>query len=157
MVKLLFFHPSTGFLRKEATNEASMSLSATVIPFLSSNAYKRGKDLQGDIIIQQSSAKRVGSPIRFPLSFSKALKKLFELNKEFSPTISAKVMNNSQVVHEDVSFNSVGGSGNNKGGSVLGVLDEMIRVGRAMGYSMEGCEKDIESIINSKGDEAVFR
>ncbi|GJX34271.1 RNA-directed DNA polymerase, eukaryota [Tanacetum coccineum] len=80
-----------------------------------------------------------------------------ELNKEFSPTISAKVMNNSQVVHEDVSFNSVGGSGNNKGGSVLGVLDEMIRVGRAMGYSMEGCEKDIESIINSKGDEAVFR
>ncbi|GKB20293.1 RNA-directed DNA polymerase, eukaryota [Tanacetum coccineum] len=61
------------------------------------------------------------------------------------------------VVHEDVSFNSVGGSGNNKGGSVLGVLDEMIRVGRAMGYSMEGCEKDIESIINSKGDEAVFR
>ncbi|GJX27693.1 hypothetical protein Tco_0235772 [Tanacetum coccineum] len=30
-----------------------------------------------------------------------------ELNKEFSPTISAKVMNNSQVVHEDVSFNSV--------------------------------------------------
>ncbi|GJS57997.1 RNA-directed DNA polymerase, eukaryota [Tanacetum coccineum] len=38
-------------------------------------------------------------------------------------------MNNSQVVHEDVSFNSVGGSGNNKGGSVLGVLDEMIRVG----------------------------
>ncbi|GKA18959.1 RNA-directed DNA polymerase, eukaryota [Tanacetum coccineum] len=80
-----------------------------------------------------------------------------ELNKEFSPTISAKVMNNSQVVHEDVSFNSVGGSGNNKGGSVLGVLDEMIRVGRVMGYSMEGCEKDIESIINSKGDEAVFR
>ncbi|GJY72215.1 hypothetical protein Tco_0475918 [Tanacetum coccineum] len=80
-----------------------------------------------------------------------------ELNKEFSPTISAKVMNNSQVVHEEVSFNSVGGSGNNKGGSVLGVLDEMIRVGRAMGYSMEGCEKDIESIINSKGDETVFR
>ncbi|GJZ49499.1 hypothetical protein Tco_0603689 [Tanacetum coccineum] len=74
-----------------------------------------------------------------------------------SQTINAKEMNNSQVVHEDVSFNSVGGSGNNKGGSVFGVLDEMIRVGRAMGYSMEGCEKDIESIINSKGDEAVFR
>ncbi|GJR55393.1 RNA-directed DNA polymerase, eukaryota [Tanacetum coccineum] len=43
-----------------------------------------------------------------------------KLNKEFSPTISAKVMNNSQVVREDVSFNSVGGSGNNKGGSVIG-------------------------------------
>nr|GFD23855.1 hypothetical protein [Tanacetum cinerariifolium] len=42
-------------------------------------------------------------------------------------------------------------------GSVLGVLEEMIRVGRAMGYSMEGCEKDIEFIINSKGDESVFK
>ncbi|GJV38891.1 RNA-directed DNA polymerase, eukaryota [Tanacetum coccineum] len=66
-----------------------------------------------------------------------------ELNKEFSPTISAKVMNNSQVVHEDVSFNSVGGSGNNKGGSVLGVLDEMIRVGRAMGLWVN--DKKIQS------------
>ncbi|GJZ00209.1 hypothetical protein Tco_0517638 [Tanacetum coccineum] len=60
------------------------------------------------------------------LGLKKPLERRIELNKEFSPTISAKVMNNSQVVHEDVSFNSVGGSGNNKGGSVLGVLDEMI-------------------------------
>ncbi|GJR11907.1 nucleotide-binding alpha-beta plait domain-containing protein [Tanacetum coccineum] len=41
------------------------------------------------------------------------------------------------------------------GGSVLGVLEEMIRVGRAMGYSMEGCEKDIESIIKTKGDDVM--
>ncbi|GJS99420.1 RNA-directed DNA polymerase, eukaryota [Tanacetum coccineum] len=80
-----------------------------------------------------------------------------ESNKEFSPQISAKVMNNSQVVHDVGSFNSDGGGGQNIGGSVLGVLEEMIRVGRAMGYSMEGCEKDIEFIINSKGDESVFR
>ncbi|GJU66746.1 RNA-directed DNA polymerase, eukaryota [Tanacetum coccineum] len=94
----------------------------------------------------------------FGLNDLLGLKKPVEENLEPSPSLlSAKVMNNSQVVHEDVSFNSVGGSGNNKGGSVLGVLDEMIRVGRAMGYSMEGCEKDIESIINSKGDEAVLR
>nr|GFA28993.1 RNA-directed DNA polymerase, eukaryota [Tanacetum cinerariifolium] len=30
-------------------------------------------------------------------------------------------------------------------GSVLGVLEEVIRVGHAMGYTMEGCEKDIKS------------
>ncbi|GJV60928.1 hypothetical protein Tco_1467028 [Tanacetum coccineum] len=46
------------------------------------------------------------------------------------------------LVHEDVSFNSVGGSGNNKGGSVLGVLDEMIRVGRAMGLLWRGVENE---------------
>ncbi|GJS77776.1 RNA-directed DNA polymerase, eukaryota [Tanacetum coccineum] len=60
-------------------------------------------------------------------------------NKEFSPSISAKVMNNSQVVQDDVSYNSGGGSEKKKGGSVLGVLEEMIRVGRVVGYSMEGC------------------
>ncbi|GKB37766.1 RNA-directed DNA polymerase, eukaryota [Tanacetum coccineum] len=60
-------------------------------------------------------------------------------NKEFSPMISAKVMNNSQLVLKEVSGNSVGGSEVKKGGSVLGVLEEMIRIGRAMGYSMEGC------------------
>ncbi|GJU32050.1 RNA-directed DNA polymerase, eukaryota [Tanacetum coccineum] len=60
-------------------------------------------------------------------------------SKEFSPSISAKVMNNVQVVQEEISYNSGGGSEKNKGGSVLGVLEEMIRVGRAMGYSMEGC------------------
>ncbi|GJV79118.1 RNA-directed DNA polymerase, eukaryota [Tanacetum coccineum] len=72
-------------------------------------------------------------------------------------TRSFQVMNNSQVVQDDVSYNSGGGSGKQKGGSVLGVLEEMIRVGRAMGYSMEGCEKDIESIIKTKGDDVVFR
>nr|GEW05268.1 retrovirus-related Pol polyprotein from transposon TNT 1-94 [Tanacetum cinerariifolium] len=39
------------------------------------------------------------------------------------------------------------------GGSVLGVLEEVIRVGQVMGYSMEGCEKDIESIIGNQGAE----
>nr|GFB42267.1 RNA-directed DNA polymerase, eukaryota [Tanacetum cinerariifolium] len=75
------------------------------------------------------------------------------LNKEFSPKISAKVMNQSQPIQGEASFNSVGQSTINKGGSVLGVLEEVIRVGQAMGYSMEGCEKDIESIIKNKGDD----
>nr|GFA29697.1 RNA-directed DNA polymerase, eukaryota [Tanacetum cinerariifolium] len=33
-----------------------------------------------------------------------------------------------------------------KGGSILEVLDGMIKVGRSMGYDMEGCSKDIEQI-----------
>nr|GEW34341.1 hypothetical protein [Tanacetum cinerariifolium] len=34
-----------------------------------------------------------------------------------------------------------------KGGSILEVLDRMIKVGRSMSYDMEGCSKDIEQII----------
>ncbi|GJS77455.1 RNA-directed DNA polymerase, eukaryota, nucleotide-binding alpha-beta plait domain protein [Tanacetum coccineum] len=33
------------------------------------------------------------------------------------------------------------------GGSVLGVLDDIIKVGQSMGYTMEGCAKDLENII----------
>nr|GEV92352.1 RNA-directed DNA polymerase, eukaryota [Tanacetum cinerariifolium] len=35
----------------------------------------------------------------------------------------------------------------NNGGSVLGVMEDIIRVGQAMGYTMEGCVKDLEDII----------
>ncbi|GJR58586.1 RNA-directed DNA polymerase, eukaryota [Tanacetum coccineum] len=37
------------------------------------------------------------------------------------------------------------------GGSVLGVLEDMIRVGQAMGYTMDGCVKDLEHIIGTQG------
>nr|GEZ72331.1 RNA-directed DNA polymerase, eukaryota [Tanacetum cinerariifolium] len=39
-----------------------------------------------------------------------------------------------------------------KGGSVLEVLDGMIKVGRSIGYDIEGCSKDIEQIIKLQGE-----
>nr|GEX55725.1 RNA-directed DNA polymerase, eukaryota [Tanacetum cinerariifolium] len=51
-----------------------------------------------------------------------------------SPVVNAKVMNISQDVEEEVSCASV-----KTRGSVLGVLEEVIRVVQAMGFSMEGC------------------
>ncbi|GJY91550.1 RNA-directed DNA polymerase, eukaryota [Tanacetum coccineum] len=36
--------------------------------------------------------------------------------------------------------------------SAKGVLEEVIRVGQAMGYSMKGCEKDVESISGTLGE-----
>ncbi|GKF54870.1 hypothetical protein Tco_0165210, partial [Tanacetum coccineum] len=68
------------------------------------------------------------------------------MEDEVSPQISAKVMSNSQAVRDEVAIDSIGQRGNN-GGSVLSFLEEVIRVGHAMGFSMEGCEKDIEAII----------
>ncbi|GJX45300.1 RNA-directed DNA polymerase, eukaryota [Tanacetum coccineum] len=43
------------------------------------------------------------------------------------------------------------------GGSILEVLDDMINVGHTMGYSMDGCIKDMEKIIESQGDHDGFR
>ncbi|GJU23371.1 hypothetical protein Tco_1156713 [Tanacetum coccineum] len=42
-------------------------------------------------------------------------------------------------------------------GSILEVMDELIKVGHAMGYNMDGCAKNIESIIGSQGHDTVFR
>ena len=45
----------------------------------------------------------------------------------------------------------------NSGGSILEVLDEMINVGHTMGYSMEGCIKDMEKIIGLQGGHDGFQ
>ncbi|GJS41359.1 hypothetical protein Tco_0566402 [Tanacetum coccineum] len=37
-----------------------------------------------------------------------------------------------------------------EGGSILEILEEMIMVGQTMGFSMEGCTKDMEKIIGTK-------
>nr|GEV48074.1 RNA-directed DNA polymerase, eukaryota [Tanacetum cinerariifolium] len=50
--------------------------------------------------------------------------------KEIPVVVNAKVMNNSQNVYKEASCDN--------GGSVLGVMEDMIRVGKAMGYSMDG-------------------
>ncbi|GKA79493.1 hypothetical protein Tco_0786089 [Tanacetum coccineum] len=44
------------------------------------------------------------------------------------------------------------------GGLVLDVMEDIIRVGQVMGYSMEGCVKDLENIIGKQGTRImVFR
>nr|GEW32689.1 RNA-directed DNA polymerase, eukaryota [Tanacetum cinerariifolium] len=68
-----------------------------------------------------------------------------------SPIVHPRVMNFSQ--ERNVNESSSGASSikcprnTGKGGSILEVLDEMIRVGQSMGYDMEGCSKYIELII----------
>ncbi|GJW92989.1 RNA-directed DNA polymerase, eukaryota [Tanacetum coccineum] len=42
------------------------------------------------------------------------------------------------------------------GGSVLDVMEDIIRVGQVMGYSMEGCVKDLENIIGKQGEDNLF-
>ncbi|GKC85625.1 RNA-directed DNA polymerase, eukaryota, partial [Tanacetum coccineum] len=41
------------------------------------------------------------------------------------------------------------------GGSILGLLDEVVKVGQVMGYKMEGCISNMDEIIKSQGAEDV--
>lgn len=43
------------------------------------------------------------------------------------------------------------------GGSILKVMDELVKVGQTMGYNMEGCLKNISEIIGAQGDNNVIR
>ncbi|GKC30331.1 RNA-directed DNA polymerase, eukaryota [Tanacetum coccineum] len=70
------------------------------------------------------------------------------VDKEPSTSFNAKVMNISQEVPEVSNCEFVGHQNFiHNGGSVLGVLDDIIKVGQSMGYTMEGCAKDLENII----------
>ncbi|GKA44917.1 RNA-directed DNA polymerase, eukaryota [Tanacetum coccineum] len=48
-------------------------------------------------------------------------------------------------------------NGLKKGGSLLDVLDGMVKVGQTMGYDMGGCMKDMEKIIGSQGVRDVIQ
>ncbi|GJU66851.1 hypothetical protein Tco_1253110 [Tanacetum coccineum] len=57
--------------------------------------------------------------------------------EDASPLISTKVMHSSHHIQEDILGTSVGIGKDKHGGSILGVLEEVIRVGRPMGYDMK--------------------
>ncbi|GJV72445.1 nucleotide-binding alpha-beta plait domain-containing protein [Tanacetum coccineum] len=42
-------------------------------------------------------------------------------------------------------------------GSILGVLEEVVKVGQVMGYNMDGCISNMGEIISSKGVDEVYR
>ncbi|GKB58698.1 hypothetical protein Tco_0914884 [Tanacetum coccineum] len=43
------------------------------------------------------------------------------------------------------------------GGSILQLLDDVVKVGQVMGYKMEGCINNMSEIIEAQGVEEVFR
>ncbi|GJX07902.1 hypothetical protein Tco_0195834 [Tanacetum coccineum] len=70
-----------------------------------------------------------------------------------SEGFNSRVMQDvSPTVETIISDGNIKDHGPNKGGSILEVLDDMVKVGQAMGFSMGGCLKDMESIIGSQED-----
>nr|GEY38441.1 RNA-directed DNA polymerase, eukaryota [Tanacetum cinerariifolium] len=80
-----------------------------------------------------------------------------DVEKEKTPPVHANVMNtNIEVtkwfIGESTSIHT--GPVHN-GGSIFDVLEDMVRVGYSMGYNLEGCLKDIESINGAQGVKEV--
>nr|GEX70132.1 hypothetical protein [Tanacetum cinerariifolium] len=71
--------------------------------------------------------------------------------------VSARVMNTSQDIPEEMHSDSVGSKTVHNGGSMLGVMEDFIRIGQAMRYAMEGSVNDLSTIIGQQGDDNVIR
>nr|GFB66030.1 hypothetical protein CTI12_AA607460 [Tanacetum cinerariifolium] len=74
-----------------------------------------------------------------------------EHDNEFDQTLNDK----EEVEKSDINIQSDGRvirDIQKDGGSILDTLDEMIKVGQTIGFTMDGCTKDMEKIIGSNGD-----
>nr|GFC62176.1 RNA-directed DNA polymerase, eukaryota [Tanacetum cinerariifolium] len=77
--------------------------------------------------------------------------------KDYPVPVSTRVMNTSQDISEEMHSDSVGSKTIHNGGSMLGVMEDFIRIGQAMGYAMEGSVNDLATIIGQQGDDNVIR
>nr|GEY07912.1 hypothetical protein [Tanacetum cinerariifolium] len=106
-------------------------------------------------LLRKHDSHEVSSSLSHPPGFTPDVSVIRNENgqsaKEIPVVVNAKVMNNSQDVYKEASCDNVDLNVVKKGGSVLGVMEDMIRVGRAMGYSIDDCVKDLEQIIGTQG------
>ncbi|GKC43077.1 RNA-directed DNA polymerase, eukaryota [Tanacetum coccineum] len=63
--------------------------------------------------------------------------------------VRSRVLEDAQPLNEHASPSI--DSKKKAGGSILEVIDDMIKVGQSMGFTMEGCMNDMEKIIGSQG------
>ena len=96
------------------------------------------------------------SSIPFPPGFTpdnKDIKEAQGMNNSMSQCrsdgLSSRVLEEAQPINYHVSPGV--DHTYKKGGSILEVLDNMIKVGQTMGFAMEGCMNDMERIIGSQG------
>ncbi|GJS16692.1 RNA-directed DNA polymerase, eukaryota [Tanacetum coccineum] len=71
------------------------------------------------------------------------------LSKRRSEGLSSRVLEDAQPLNKHASPSI--DSKKKADGSILEVIDDMIKVGQSMGFTMEGCMNDMEKIIGSQG------
>ncbi|GKD83161.1 RNA-directed DNA polymerase, eukaryota [Tanacetum coccineum] len=71
------------------------------------------------------------------------------------PPVSVNKSNSNHHCNKKTDSNGKCGSNRSfklkAGGSILDVMDDLIEIGHAMGYNMEGCSKNIEAIVDLQG------
>ncbi|GJY69737.1 RNA-directed DNA polymerase, eukaryota [Tanacetum coccineum] len=78
-----------------------------------------------------------------------------EVQEEHHKSASCSSRVFEEVENSDIYVQSEGKEGRpvrKEGGSILDALDDMIKVGQAMGFTMDGCSNDMEKIIRSNGE-----
>nr|GEU75091.1 RNA-directed DNA polymerase, eukaryota [Tanacetum cinerariifolium] len=100
------------------------------------NIYRLLRKQPGDESHEVSSS--LSHPSGFTLDVSVIRNENGQSAKEIPVMVNAKVINHSQDVYKEASCDNMDLNIVKKGGSVLGVMEDMIRVGKVMGYSMDG-------------------
>ncbi|GJR44324.1 RNA-directed DNA polymerase, eukaryota [Tanacetum coccineum] len=103
-----------------------------------------------------------GDDLKYPPGFTPSVINVEEVNKNVKGATSNKVnehVNSSSNMLEESVHKGKFSSNNNvcskrvhTGGSILQLMDELVKVGQTIGYNMEGCMRNIEVIIGSQGE-----
>ncbi|GJY24261.1 hypothetical protein Tco_0397919 [Tanacetum coccineum] len=103
-----------------------------------------------------------GDDLKYPPGFTPSVINEEEVNKKVKGATSNKgnkhVNSTSNKLEESVpkrkylSNNSFCSKRVHTDGSILQLMDELVKVGQTMGYNMEGCMRNIEVIIDSQGE-----
>ncbi|GKF07985.1 hypothetical protein Tco_0042209, partial [Tanacetum coccineum] len=103
-----------------------------------------------------------GNDLKYPHGFTPSVINVDEVNKEVKGATSNEVNEHvnftSNKLEESVpkgklsSNNSVCSKRVHTGGSILQLMDELVKVGQTMDYNMEGCMRNSEVIIGSQGE-----
>ncbi|GJZ95951.1 RNA-directed DNA polymerase, eukaryota [Tanacetum coccineum] len=123
---------------------------------------------QGDGVINSGSDKSIPFPpgftpekVNHQADVQEVKDTTPELSHSRSEGLCSRVLEGVQHNDDQLSSGdrSNGHNGHNlkKGGSILEVVDDMIKVGQTMGYTMDGCMKDMERIIGSQGVHDVIQ
>ncbi|GJW36549.1 RNA-directed DNA polymerase, eukaryota [Tanacetum coccineum] len=150
-----FGEPNDNQVDEQVQNHHPNDKEASYDPF---NIYGLLKKRNGDAISSYSS-------IPFPPGFTPDIEKDTNLNnkqeelgtnseksKKQPDGFCSRVVEDAQQVDDHSSPKPISsGKIGRTGGSILDLLDDMIKVGSTMGYSLEGCAKDLEKIISLQG------
>ncbi|GJZ00892.1 RNA-directed DNA polymerase, eukaryota [Tanacetum coccineum] len=161
-----YFGENTGNLNKEQEQVNSPNMVApSTDPF---NIYETLRNHKSEKVLHNETEPSIPFPPGFTprnetlnLDDQSANDKCPNSSQRQSVGLNSRVM---EDIHQDVdqifSGNNSTGSKervSRKGGSILEVLDDMVKVGQAMGYDMDGCLKDMEKIIGFQGVSEVIR